>query len=68
MGKYKNMGIYDTFIGIFRKKLSAEETQNPHSTNSLMPVFLLPCLASKLQLVLGSLLQPYTTALVIVKP
>lgn len=56
------------FIGIVRKKLTAEEPKNLHSTKSLMPVFLLPCLAPKLQLVLGSLLQPYTTALVILNP
>lgn len=68
MGKYKYLVIYGMFIGIFRKKkkhVTSEEPKNPHSTKSQMPTILLPCPAPELHLVLRSLLQSYTTALVI---
>lgn len=59
MGKCKYMYMYNMFIGIFTKKnVTAEEPRNPYSTISQMPVFLLRYPASKLQIVLGSLLQP----------
>lgn len=66
MGKYKYLVIYDMFIGIFRKKKrDFREPKNPHGTKSQMPTILLPCPAPELHLVLRSLLQSYTTALVI---
>ena len=74
MGKYKYINIYIyiyifIFIDILRKKnVPAEEPKTPHSKKCQIPVFLLPCLAPELQLVLQSLLQLDTTALVILNP
>lgn len=51
-----------------KKNVPAEEPKTLHSKKCQIPVFLLPCLAPKLQRVLESLQQPDTTALVILNP